>query len=111
MTGQSSSSFQADRVDTMGEAVEGLTFTKRQFFLNKKPFRILSGAMHYFRVPEEYWSDRMAKMKACGLNTLETSVQLFSILPACVCPCPCQGTPSKKGGEKMAQNLLSTRVQ
>ncbi|XP_076457381.1 beta-galactosidase-1-like protein 2 isoform X2 [Babylonia areolata] len=60
--------------DMMEEGVEGLTFSKRQFFLGKKPFRILSGAMHYFRVPRPYWRDRMMKMKACGLNTLETYV-------------------------------------
>ncbi|PVD26138.1 hypothetical protein C0Q70_13806 [Pomacea canaliculata] len=56
------------------ERVQGLTFAKRQFFLNGLPFRIISGAMHYFRVPEQYWRDRMKKMKACGLNTLETYV-------------------------------------
>ncbi|CAI9624603.1 unnamed protein product, partial [Staurois parvus] len=30
--------------------------------------------MHYFRVPKEYWRDRMLKMKACGLNVLTTYV-------------------------------------
>jgi len=43
-----------------------------QFYLNDRPFRILSGAMHYFRVCPEYWEDRMLKLKACGFNTLET---------------------------------------
>lgn len=47
---------------------------KTQFLLNDKPFRILSGAMHYFRVMPEYWLDRMQKMKNMGLNTLETYV-------------------------------------
>ncbi len=47
---------------------------KDQFLLNGKPFRILSGAMHYFRVLPEYWEDRMRKMRAMGLNTLETYV-------------------------------------
>ncbi|KAK7476642.1 hypothetical protein BaRGS_00032117 [Batillaria attramentaria] len=61
-------------VDMMEKRTEGLTFAKRQFFLNGKPFRIISGAMHYFRVPVQYWKDRMLKMKACGLNTLETYV-------------------------------------
>lgn len=37
-----------------------------------KPFRILSGAIHYFRVVPEYWEDRLIKLKACGLNTVET---------------------------------------
>jgi beta-galactosidase len=30
--------------------------------------------MHYFRVVPEYWRDRMLKLKAMGLNTLETYV-------------------------------------
>ena len=37
-----------------------------------EPFRIVSGAMHYFRVPREYWRDRLLKIKACGFNTVET---------------------------------------
>lgn len=51
-----------------------LTFKAGKFYLDGKPFRILSGAMHYFRVMPEYWQDRMRKMKACGLNTVETYV-------------------------------------
>ena len=35
---------------------------------------ILSGAIHYFRVHPEYWRDRLLKLKACGLNTVETYV-------------------------------------
>ena len=41
----------------------------KQFLLDGKPFRILSGEMHYFRIPREYWRDRLLKLKACGLNT------------------------------------------
>ncbi|KAL3887320.1 hypothetical protein ACJMK2_027262 [Sinanodonta woodiana] len=52
----------------------GLTFAHGKFYLAGKPFRILSGAMHYFRVHPKQWKDRMLKMKACGLNTLETYV-------------------------------------
>lgn len=45
-----------------------------QFFLDGAPFRILSGAMHYFRVIPEYWEDRLSKLKAMGLNTVETYI-------------------------------------
>ena len=45
-----------------------------QFQLDGKPFRILSGEMHYPRIPEEYWRDRMLKAKAMGLNTICTYV-------------------------------------
>ena len=49
-----------------------LTFKEKQFFLDGKPFQILSGAMHYFRIPEDYWYDRLLKLKECGFNTVET---------------------------------------
>lgn len=44
----------------------------KEFLMNGEPFRIVSGAMHYFRVPREYWRDRLLKIKACGCNTVET---------------------------------------
>ncbi|GFS10433.1 beta-galactosidase [Elysia marginata] len=52
----------------------GLTFKNRGFFLNNMHFRIFSGSIHYFRVVPEYWMDRLKKLKACGLNTVETYV-------------------------------------
>ncbi|SEO89768.1 beta-galactosidase family protein [Paenibacillus sp. OV219] len=45
-----------------------------QFYYNGEPARILSGAMHYFRIVPEYWEDRLLKMKACGFNTVETYI-------------------------------------
>jgi len=50
----------------------GLTLGEKEFLLDGKPFRILSGAIHYFRVVPEYWKDRLLKLKAMGLNTVET---------------------------------------
>ncbi|PAA72789.1 hypothetical protein BOX15_Mlig018926g1 [Macrostomum lignano] len=49
-----------------------LTFRDRQFYLNGVKFQILSGAIHYFRVPQDYWRDRLLKLKAAGFNTVET---------------------------------------
>jgi beta-galactosidase len=51
-----------------------LTTSGDQFLLNGEPFRILSGAMHYFRVVPDYWVDRLEKMHTFGLNTVETYV-------------------------------------
>ena len=45
-----------------------------QFTYNGQSIRVLSGAIHYFRVVPEYWEDRLLKLKACGLNTVETYV-------------------------------------
>ena len=44
------------------------------FYMDGKPFHIYSGAMHYFRIPSEYWEDRLQKLKAAGFNTVETYV-------------------------------------
>ena len=40
--------------------------------LDDKPFQILSGEMHYARIPREYWRDRLRKLKSMGLNTVST---------------------------------------
>ena len=53
----------------------GLKAEGSQFTLDGKPFTILSGAIHYFRVVPEYWEDRLRKLKALGLNTVETYVR------------------------------------
>jgi beta-galactosidase len=44
------------------------------FELDGKPFQIISGAIHYSRVPRAYWRDRLRKARAMGLNTVETYV-------------------------------------
>ena len=44
------------------------------FLLDGKPFQIISGEMHYPRVPREAWRDRMKMAKAMGLNTIGTYV-------------------------------------
>ena len=49
-----------------------MTMDEKDFLLDGKPVRILSGAIHYFRVVPEYWRDRLLKLKAMGLNTVET---------------------------------------
>lgn len=51
-----------------------LTTSATQFLLDGQPLRILSGAMHYFRVLPQYWRDRLEKMRAFGLNTVETYI-------------------------------------
>lgn len=45
-----------------------------EFTYNREPIRIVSGAIHYFRVVPEYWEDRLLKLKACGFNTVETYI-------------------------------------
>lgn len=40
------------------------------FLINGEPIQILSGELHYARIPREYWHDRLLKAKALGLNTI-----------------------------------------
>ena len=51
-----------------------LTAGKSQFVLDGDPIQILSGEIHYSRVPPEYWRDRLLKARAMGLNTISTYV-------------------------------------
>jgi len=44
------------------------------FYLDGKKVQLLSGAVHYFRVVPDYWHDRLMRLKACGLNCVETQV-------------------------------------
>ncbi|MEU7325005.1 beta-galactosidase family protein [Streptomyces griseoviridis] len=44
------------------------------FLLDGRPVRVLSGALHYFRVHEEQWGHRLALLRAMGLNCVETYV-------------------------------------
>ncbi len=45
-----------------------------KFYLNGKPFKIISGAFHYFRTVPEYWQDRLEKLVNMGCNTVETYI-------------------------------------
>jgi beta-galactosidase len=44
------------------------------FVLDGRPFQIISGEMHYARVPREYWRERMRMARAMGLNAITTYV-------------------------------------
>jgi beta-galactosidase len=52
------------------------TFTlgDTDFLLDGKPLQMISGEMHYTRIPREYWRERMKMAKAMGLNTIATYV-------------------------------------
>lgn len=40
------------------------------FVKDGKAFNLRSGSLHYFRVPQPYWRDRMQRMKTMGLNSI-----------------------------------------
>jgi len=45
-----------------------------RFVLDGQPLQIISGELHYERIPREYWRDRLQKARAMGLNTISTYV-------------------------------------
>lgn len=47
-------------------------FNKDGYFIDDKKVKIVSGAMHYFRIFPEYWEDRLLKLKELGCNCVET---------------------------------------
>jgi beta-galactosidase len=47
---------------------------EHDFLLDGEPRRVLSGAIHYFRVHPDHWTDRIRKARLMGLNTVETYV-------------------------------------
>lgn len=51
-----------------------LTFRGEDFLVDGKKIIIHSGTIHYFRVPREYWHDRLLKLKECGFEFVETYV-------------------------------------
>ncbi|MFJ6604446.1 glycoside hydrolase family 35 protein [Streptomyces lydicus] len=52
----------------------GFAVGERDFTLDGRPVRLLSGALHYFRVHEAQWGHRLAMLRAMGLNCVETYV-------------------------------------
>ncbi|XP_022715153.1 beta-galactosidase 17-like isoform X2 [Durio zibethinus] len=44
------------------------------FWKDGKPFQLIGGDLHYFRVLPEYWEDRLLRAKALGLNTIQTYI-------------------------------------
>ncbi|GAA1724482.1 beta-galactosidase [Isoptericola hypogeus] len=47
---------------------------ERDFLLDGRPFQVISGALHYFRVHPDQWADRIRSARLLGLNTIETYV-------------------------------------
>jgi len=51
-----------------------LTYASKSFFQNGNPIMILSGEVHYFRLPVESWSMHLDLLKQTGCNTVATYV-------------------------------------
>jgi beta-galactosidase len=64
-----SGSVPVQAAQTLPVTIEGDHFVR-----DGKSYQIISGTIHYPRVPREYWRDRLQKARAMGLNTVETYV-------------------------------------
>lgn len=51
-----------------------LTYPDGVLLREGKPHRILAGTLHYFRVHPDQWLDRLERLAAMGLNTVDTYV-------------------------------------
>ncbi len=60
----------------LGQQISPRNFAVKggHFELDGKPFQILSGEMHYPRIPRDYWRDRFRMARAMGLNTVTAYV-------------------------------------
>lgn len=56
------------------EAAPSFSIQDDQFMKDGIPFRILSGSLHYHRVPRSYWKDRLQRMRSMGLNSIQTYI-------------------------------------
>ncbi|ABM07872.1 glycoside hydrolase family 35 protein [Paenarthrobacter aurescens] len=51
-----------------------LSYHDAVLYRSGEPYRILAGAIHYFRVHPDLWQDRLRRLKAMGANTVDTYV-------------------------------------
>jgi beta-galactosidase len=51
-----------------------VTYDDRSFWVDGRRVWLVSGSIHYFRVPSDLWSDRLLKAKRAGLNCISTCV-------------------------------------
>jgi beta-galactosidase len=57
-----------------GQTLRRFRIDGDHFTLDGKPLQVLSGEMHYARIPRDYWSARMKMARAIGLNSVATYV-------------------------------------
>src|SRR6476620_12353676 len=69
-----SAALQVSAQQSVNTSVHSFTLGDSVFLLDGKPFQIISGEMHYPRVPREAWRQRMHMAKATGINTIGTYV-------------------------------------
>ncbi|MGW0579609.1 beta-galactosidase [Streptomyces sp. NPDC002920] len=59
---------------TTTDAAGALAWRGGRLYRHGAPHRVLSGALHYFRVHPDLWRDRIRRLADLGLNTVDTYV-------------------------------------
>jgi beta-galactosidase len=60
--------------DGTGRPEPLLTYPHGTLLRAGRPHRVLAGSLHYFRVHPQQWADRLERLAAMGLNTVDTYV-------------------------------------
>lgn len=58
----------------MPSTQQTLSYANGKLFRNGTEHRLLGGAIHYFRVHPSQWGDRLDRLKAMGVNTLDSYI-------------------------------------
>ena len=48
-----------------------IDYENHQFLKDGKPFRYISGEIHYHRIHPDHWNDRLFRLRAAGLNAIQ----------------------------------------
>ncbi|MBP3041638.1 beta-galactosidase, partial [Bacillaceae bacterium Marseille-Q3522] len=70
----------------------------KQIIIDGKPQLIISGEIHYYRIPREKWQDRITKLKSAGFNTVSTYIPWL-------CHEPLEGEIDFEGSTRASLNL------
>ncbi|OQV13473.1 Beta-galactosidase [Hypsibius exemplaris] len=62
------------QAETASSNRRSFTVKDGDFLKDGEPFSFHAGMAHYWRRPPQYWEDTMIKLKALGLNTLQTYI-------------------------------------
>jgi beta-galactosidase len=51
-----------------------IDYANARFLLDGKPFRYISSSLHYFRIHQDLWLDRLQRVRAAGINAIQVIV-------------------------------------
>ncbi|KAH9374053.1 hypothetical protein HPB48_005322 [Haemaphysalis longicornis] len=67
--------------DAQGSRSFVIDYENNRYLKDGEPIQIVSGSIHYFRSLPDQWDDRLATMRAAGLNAIQTYVEWSSHEP------------------------------